>query len=120
MSRGTEVTSGPASHAKHLPRDLRHSFVSILSVSNVPLEDISQRVGHVSTSVTETVCRHEIRPALTKGATAIHKILKTKKSKPALASYLNRVLNLSPRNRNQDVQHLPGSHKQARLTFAGE
>jgi hypothetical protein len=27
-------------------------------------------------------------------------------------SYRNRVLNLSPRDRNQGVQHLPGSHKQ--------
>jgi integrase len=58
------------------PRELRHSFVSILSASDVPLEDISQLVGHVSTSVTETVYRHEIRPALTKGATAMDKILK--------------------------------------------
>jgi hypothetical protein len=55
---------------------LRHSFVSILSASEVPLEDISQLVGHVSTSVTETVYRHEIRPALTKGATAMDKIFK--------------------------------------------
>lgn len=42
----------------------------------MPLEDISQLVGHVSTSVTETVYRHEIRPALTKGAAAMDKILK--------------------------------------------
>jgi len=31
-----------------------------------------------STAVTETVCRHEIRPALTKGATAMNRILKAK------------------------------------------
>ena len=55
-------------------RELRHSFVSILSASDVPLEDISQLVGHVSANVTETVYRHEIRPALTKGAVAIDKI----------------------------------------------
>ena len=34
-------------------RELRHSFVSILSASDVPLEDISQLVGHVSANVTE-------------------------------------------------------------------
>jgi integrase len=56
------------------PRELRHSFVSILSASDVPLEDISQLVGHVSTNVTETVYRHEIRPALTKGAAAMDRI----------------------------------------------
>jgi hypothetical protein len=55
----------------------------ILSASDVPLEDISQLVGHVSTSVTETVYRHEIRPALTKGATAMDKVLQ-KKNKTAL------------------------------------
>lgn len=64
------------------PRELRHWFVSILSASDVPLEDISQLVGHVSTSVTETVHRHEIRPALAKGAPAMDKILK-KKNKTA-------------------------------------
>ena len=46
----------------------------ILIASDVPLEDISQLVGHVSANVTETVYRHEIRPALTKGAVAIDKI----------------------------------------------
>jgi hypothetical protein len=36
-------------------------------------------VGHVSTTVTEIVYRHEIRPALTKGATAMDKIFKKKR-----------------------------------------
>jgi integrase len=65
------------------PRELRHSFVSILSAHDVRLEDISDLVGHSSTSVTETVYRHEIRPALTKGATAMNRILKAKAAKPA-------------------------------------
>jgi hypothetical protein len=51
------------------PWELRHSFVSILSASDVPLEDISVLVGHVSTSVSETVYRQEIRPALTRRST---------------------------------------------------
>ena len=37
-------------------------------------------IGHVSTSVTETAYRHEVRPALTKGATAMDKILKKSKT----------------------------------------
>ncbi|MEU4703904.1 tyrosine-type recombinase/integrase [Nonomuraea dietziae] len=64
------------------PRELRHSFVSILSAHDVPVEDISDLVGHVSTHVTGTVYRHEIRPALTKGAQAMDKILK-KRSRSA-------------------------------------
>jgi integrase len=56
--------------------------VSILSAHDVRLEDISDLVGHSSTSVTETVYRHEIRPALTKGATAMNRILQANAGKP--------------------------------------
>ena len=63
------------------PRELRHSFVSILSASGVRIEDISDLMGHSGTTVTETVYRHEIRPALTTGATAMNKILSTKKNR---------------------------------------
>ena len=50
--------------------------MSILSAPDVRLEDISDLVGHSSTSVTETVYRYEIRPALTKSATAMNRILR--------------------------------------------
>jgi integrase len=65
------------------PRELRHSFVSILSASGTRIEDISDLMGHSGTSVTETVYRHEIRPALTTGATAMDKILSKKRTKSA-------------------------------------
>jgi integrase len=58
------------------PRELRHSFVSLLSNSGVPIEDISRLVGHVSTAVTEKVYRKELRPVLTRGATAMDSIFK--------------------------------------------
>jgi integrase len=57
--------------------------VSILSAHDVRLEDISDLVGHSSTAVTETVYRHEIRPALTKGATVMNRILKAKPASSA-------------------------------------
>ena len=60
------------------PRELRHWFVSILSAHDVRLEDISDLVGHSSTSVTETVYRHKIRPALTGGAKRHEPHLKAK------------------------------------------
>jgi integrase len=69
-----QITNAAGLGEQWTPRELRHSFVSILSASGVPLEDISLLVGHVSTNVTETVYRHEIRPALTKGAVAMDKI----------------------------------------------
>jgi site-specific recombinase XerD len=65
------------------PRELRHSFVSILSASGVRIEDISDLMGHSGTSVTESVYRHEIRPALATGATAMNKILSKKRSRSA-------------------------------------
>jgi hypothetical protein len=66
------------------PRELRHSFVSILSAHGVRIEDISDLVGHSGTTVTETVYRHEIRPALTTGATAMDKILAKEGTPPRL------------------------------------
>jgi integrase len=51
------------------PRELRHSFVSVLSDAGVPLEQISQLVGHSGTTVTELVYRHQLRPVVQTGAT---------------------------------------------------
>ncbi|TDU87616.1 site-specific recombinase XerD [Kribbella voronezhensis] len=59
---------------KWTPRELRHSFVSLLSSKGVRIEDISRLVGHASTTVTEKVYRHELRPVLTEGATKMDEI----------------------------------------------
>jgi site-specific recombinase XerD len=56
------------------PRELRHSFVSLLSDSGVPLESIARLVGHQTTTVTETVYRHQIRPVIEDAASAINLI----------------------------------------------
>lgn len=53
------------------PREFRHSFVSLLSSSGVAIEDIAHLAGHASTNVTEQVYRKEIRPIVTRGATAM-------------------------------------------------
>jgi len=53
------------------PRELRHSFVSLLSDSGMALEEISRLVGHSGTSVTELVYRHQIRPVMQTGAVAM-------------------------------------------------
>lgn len=53
------------------PRELRHSFVSLLSASGIPVEDISRLVGHSGTQVTELVYRHELRPVIQTGAVAM-------------------------------------------------
>ncbi|MEU7935987.1 tyrosine-type recombinase/integrase [Microbispora bryophytorum] len=58
------------------PRELRHSFVSLLSDSGVPLEEISRPVGHSSTAVTELGYRQQIRPILQGGAVVMDQIFK--------------------------------------------
>jgi integrase len=42
----------------------RHTAVSIMSSNGVPIQDISDTVGHKSTHVTETVYRHVIVPEI--------------------------------------------------------
>ncbi|MGW4796468.1 tyrosine-type recombinase/integrase [Nonomuraea sp. NPDC004297] len=59
------------------PRELRHSFVSLLSDNGIPLEEISRLVGHSSTAVTEAVYRKQIRPVLQGGARAMDRIFDT-------------------------------------------
>src|SRR6187200_1959259 len=53
------------------PRELRHSFVSLLSSTGMSIEDISHLVGHASSRVTELVYRKVLRPVLTRGARAM-------------------------------------------------
>jgi integrase len=40
------------------PRELRHSFVSLLSDAGMPIEQISRLVGHSGTTTTETIYRN--------------------------------------------------------------
>ncbi|TCC65449.1 hypothetical protein E0H73_00420 [Kribbella pittospori] len=56
------------------PRELRHSFVSLLSSQGVSIEDIAALAGHASTVVTEKVYRHELRPVLRTGAKKMDEI----------------------------------------------
>ena len=56
------------------PRELRHSFVSLLSDDGVPLENIARLVGHRTTTVTETVYRQQLGPVIEDAATAMNRI----------------------------------------------
>ena len=57
------------------PREMRHTFVSVLSANGIPVEDIAVLAGHDRTTITELVYRHEIRPALTQGAVVMDDIV---------------------------------------------
>jgi integrase len=53
---------------------MRHSFVSLLSDSGLPIERISRLVGHSGSAVTETVYRQQISPVIEEGATEMDRI----------------------------------------------
>ncbi len=53
------------------PRELRPAFVSLLSDSGVPIEQIADAVGHSSTRTTEVVYRHQLRPVTRTAAVAL-------------------------------------------------
>jgi integrase len=58
--------AGPGSG--RTPRELRTSFVILLSHRDVSIEEIARLVGHASTRTTEVVYRRELRPVITTGA----------------------------------------------------
>lgn len=65
------------------PRELRHSFVSLMSDNGVPLETIADLVGHASTAVTEEVYRHQLKPVITRGAETMNTIFKQNEANSA-------------------------------------
>jgi integrase len=64
------------------PREMRHSFVSVLSDDGMALEHISRLVGHNGPLVTATVYRQQIRPVMDEGATAMDRIFPTDDQEP--------------------------------------
>jgi integrase len=50
------------------PRELRHTFVSLMSDSGVPVEEIARLAGHTNSRTTEIVYRHQLRPIMEQGA----------------------------------------------------
>jgi integrase len=56
------------------PRELRHSFVSVMSQAGMATEEIARLVGHSNSRTTEVVYRHELRPVIRSGAEIMNKI----------------------------------------------
>jgi integrase len=56
------------------PRELRTSFVSLMSHRGVSIEEIARLAGHASTRTTEVVYRRELRPVITTGAQIMDEI----------------------------------------------
>jgi integrase len=60
-----------------VPRELRHTFVSLLSDHGVAIEKIADLVGHAGTGTTQAVYRHRLKPVITGGAEVMDKIFTT-------------------------------------------
>ena len=60
----TEAGTGDA----WTPRELRTTFVSLLSHQGVSIEEIARLAGHATTRTTEIVYRRELRPVITTSA----------------------------------------------------
>ncbi|MFE1309941.1 tyrosine-type recombinase/integrase [Streptomyces sp. NPDC058755] len=56
------------------PRELRTSFVSVLSDYGIPIEVIARLVGHNGSGTTERVYRKQLRPVIAEGAEAMDDI----------------------------------------------
>lgn len=61
--------------SKWTPRELRHTFVSILSEEGVSIEEIAHLAGHSTTRTTELVYRKELRPVIRTGAAVMGRIM---------------------------------------------
>src|SRR5215468_4838214 len=69
-----KITESAGLGSTWVPRELRHTFVSLLSAHGVPVEAIALLAGHNQTATTELVYRHQIVPALTRGAEVMDQI----------------------------------------------
>jgi site-specific recombinase XerD len=69
-----KITEAAGLGSTWVPRELRHTSVSLLSAHGVPVEAIALLAGHNQTATTELVYRHQIVPALTRGAEVMDQI----------------------------------------------
>jgi integrase len=69
-----------------VPKELRTSFVSMMSYQGVPVEEIARLAGHASSRTTEVIYRRELRPVITTGAEVMDQIFRPKQRRGSAAS----------------------------------
>jgi len=69
-----KITQAAGLGTDWVPREMRHTFVSLLSSNGTALEDIADLVGHRGTATTETVYRKVIVPELRRGAEVMDRL----------------------------------------------
>jgi integrase len=80
-----KVTAAAGLGARWVPKELRTSFVSMMSYQGVPVEEIARLAGHASSRTTEVVYRRELRPVITTGAEIMDQIFQPKQQREAPA-----------------------------------
>ena len=70
------VTAAAGLGARWVPKELRTSFVSMMSYQGVPVEEIARLAGHASSRTTEVIYRRELRPVITTGAEVMDQIFR--------------------------------------------
>jgi len=69
------------------PRELRDTFVSLMSETGVPVEEIARLAGHTNSRTTELVYRHQLKPIMENGAEVLdHLFTSTASQSPMLMS----------------------------------
>jgi integrase len=80
-----KVTAAAGLGARWVPKELRTSFVSMMSYQGVPVEEIARLAGHASSRTTEVVYRRTLRPVITTGAGVMDQIFPPKQRRGAPA-----------------------------------
>lgn len=80
-----------STRAEWTPRELRHSFVSVLSDAGVPLEENSRLVGHSDATVTELVYRHQLKPVIQAGATVMDQLFGNANPESVVTNFVTQV-----------------------------
>ena len=69
-----------------MPKELRTSFVSMMSYQGVPVEEIARLAGHASSRTTEVIYRRELRPVITTGAEVMDQVFRSKQRRGSAAT----------------------------------
>ena len=91
------VTAAAGLGARWVPKELRTSFVSMMSYQGVPVEEIARLAGHASSRTTEVIYRRELRPVITTGAEVMDQIFGPKQRQGTSTATDCRMKNLGNR-----------------------
>jgi integrase len=81
-----KVTAAAGLGSRWVPKELRTSFVSMMSYHGVPVEEIARLAGHASSRTTEVIYRRELRPVITTGAEVMDQIFRPRQQQGTAAT----------------------------------